>query len=100
MEPNRKNRKETKEKELYQREKPILQYENDQKEVGDRIRKCREKLGITQEELADRMEKHQVVVSRHESGKNEMKISVLFQYADALHANLLELCPERFSGKS
>lgn len=60
--------------------------------LGERIRIARERLGITQEELASRagISAHQIV-SQIERGGRELKAAELFRLAQALHLNLASL---------
>ena len=53
-------------------------------EIGERIRKRREELGLSQDQLADIVGASRQVVSRYENGDREMGIVSLLQYADAL----------------
>ena len=75
---------------------PVERNDNDAYEIGQKIRIRREQLGLSQDELADRMGSSHVAVSRHENGSNEMKICTLFQYADALETTPQQLSPDRF----
>lgn len=79
---------------------PILINENDKIEVGNNIRKRREELGLSQDQLADLMSISRGQITRHENAVNEMCISSLFQYAEALKTSPLSLCPTRFNNKS
>ncbi len=53
-------------------------------EMGERIRKTREDLGITQAELARRLNRRQATVSDIENGKSELGILTLLQFAVVL----------------
>ncbi len=79
---------------------PVLRNENDAYEIGQKIRARREELGLSQDDLADRMETSRVAVSRHENGVNEMSICTLCQYADALGTTIQQLSPDRFQESS
>ncbi len=70
--------------------------DNDRYEVGQKIRKRRLELGLSQDELADRIGTSRNYISRHENGQHDMSICTLFQYAAALEANPTMLCPDRF----
>lgn len=70
--------------------------DNDRYEVGQKIRERRQELGLSQDELADRIGTSRNYISRHENGKNDMSISTLFQYAAALETDPTVLCPDRF----
>lgn len=56
----------------------------DTKSFGERIRVARERLGISQEVLAERLSKHQVMISQYESGKTKMFANDLPELAKAL----------------
>ena len=75
---------------------PIYPNENDKYEIGQNIRNRREALGLSQDELAARMDVDRNVIYRHENGICAMNICTLCQYADALETGTLELSPERF----
>ncbi len=75
---------------------PVRRSENDAYDIGQKIRARREELGLSQDDLADRMGTNRVAVSRHENGINEMSICTLCQYADALETTIQQLSPDRF----
>ena len=52
--------------------------------VGMRIRECRVKMGITQEELADMMCTKKSTISSYELGKNDVKVGILEEMAPLL----------------
>lgn len=56
----------------------------DAKELGERIRKARERLGISQEELAQRISRDQRAVSFYESGQRKIFAVDLPTIAQAL----------------
>lgn len=66
-------------------------------EVGENIRKQREFLGMSQEELALEIGTSKGTISLYESGQMAMKVDRLFEIADALFVTPLELSPERFN---
>ena len=74
----------------------ILRNENDPYETGQKIRERRKALGLSQDQLADRMGSSRTEVSRHENGNNEMSVCTLYQYAEALETTPLQLSPNRF----
>ena len=74
-----------------------LRNENDKYETGEKIRRKRMALGLSQDELADRLGTDGNSVSRHENGTREMKLSVFCQYAEALRTDPSELLPDRLS---
>lgn len=75
---------------------PVERNANDAYEIGQKIRARREELGLSQDDLADRMGTGRVAISRHENGINEMSVCTLCQYAEALETTLRELSPDRF----
>lgn len=60
-------------------------------ELGGRIRRAREAAGLTQNELAQRINARESQVSLWESGKNEPRVSTLRQIAEALGVRLAAL---------
>lgn len=65
-------------------------------ETGDRIRIARQRVGLTQEELADQMGVSWNTVHRIEYAQAAMSIEKLYQIADILCVPIAELCPSRF----
>jgi Zn-dependent peptidase ImmA (M78 family)/DNA-binding XRE family transcriptional regulator len=61
--------------------------------VASRIRKTREKVGISQAELAERVERSQTAVSLWESGKRTAGLDDLIDLADALHVEVSAFLP-------
>ena len=57
--------------------------------VGARIRAAREAIGISQMELAERLEVEQGTVSRWENGDREPRLTTLAQIAAALDQDLV-----------
>lgn len=53
-------------------------------QIGPTIRAARERLGLTQAQLGERLGWQQGLVSRYEAGKREPSVSVLCRIADAL----------------
>lgn len=53
-------------------------------QFGARLREARERLGLTQEEVAERSGVHATEVSRMETGKRDPKISTLRRLAKAV----------------
>lgn len=66
-------------------------------EVGERIRECRKKAGISQEELAEQIGVNNNTIYRAESGMYAVSIDTFFAIAEVLKVPLIELCPERFT---
>jgi transcriptional regulator with XRE-family HTH domain len=56
--------------------------------VGQRIRAAREEVGLTQLQLADRMEVSQPVIAALESGRGNPTVGQLAAVADALRVGL------------
>ena len=56
-----------------------------EKTVGMRIRECRVKMGITQEELAEALYTKKCTISAYETGKIDIKVSVLRDIAKVLN---------------
>jgi len=55
-----------------------------EKTIGMRIKECRRKLGVTQEELAELMCVTPVQISHYENDRNDIKVSVLKELAGHL----------------
>lgn len=54
----------------------------------------RKRLGITQEELAERADTHQSCISRIESGEHDIRLSTLIEVAEALETRVeIKLVP-------
>jgi transcriptional regulator with XRE-family HTH domain len=58
--------------------------------VGKRIKELRNKLGISQEELAFRSEIHRTYIASLEVGKRNVSIETLEKVVDALEVSLSE----------
>lgn len=66
--------------------------------IGVLLRQAREQAGITQEELARRLETKKSAISRIENHAGDIRLSTLERYAEALDRSLLlELTPNRQS---
>ena len=61
--------------------------------IGKRIADLRETQGITQNELAERINTTQSAIARMESGKQNISADMLKRISAALHKNLLTLSP-------
>ncbi|MBI5668042.1 MAG: helix-turn-helix transcriptional regulator [Chloroflexi bacterium] len=61
----------------------------DSRRFGERIRKARERLGITQETLAERSGKDQRAISEYENGKRRLSAIDLPVFAKALDVPIL-----------
>ncbi len=75
---------------------PLERNPDDAYAIGQRIRRRREELRLSQDDLADRMGTSRAAVSRHENGNHEMSACTLCLYADALETSPQELSPARF----
>jgi len=64
--------------------------------VGEKIRRRREELKLSQDDLADMLGSSRKMVSLYENGAREMGINTFIQYCDALSIPPEELFPERF----
>lgn len=56
-----------------------------EKTIGMRIKECRRKLGMTQEELAEILFTKKNTISMYENGKIDIKVSILQDIAKALN---------------
>ena len=59
-----------------------------EKTIGMRIKECRVKMGMTQEELAEALLTKKSTISAYEDDKIDIKISVLKDIAKVLHTNV------------
>jgi transcriptional regulator with XRE-family HTH domain len=59
--------------------------------LGTNLREARERLGLTQEQVAERCGVHATEVSRIEGGKRDPRISTLIRLANALEVKPSEL---------
>ncbi len=69
----------------------------DAEEVGRKIVERREELGLSQDELADRIDSSRVKIARYENAKHNMNICTFFQICEALETDPAEMAPERFN---
>jgi transcriptional regulator with XRE-family HTH domain len=58
-------------------------------ELGNRIRQARERLGLSQEEFANRVHKDQTAISEYENGKRRVSITELPLVASVLQVPIL-----------
>ncbi|MDK1118861.1 MAG: helix-turn-helix transcriptional regulator [Anaerolineae bacterium] len=56
--------------------------------IGISLRQAREAAGMTQEEVAKRLKTQKSAISRIENHANDVRLSTLRRYADAVGANL------------
>lgn len=67
------------------------------KYIGKKIRYYREKQGLSQIDLADKLGVDRVSVTRYESGARKVNQDMLFTLADLLHINIDDLFPNTVS---
>ncbi|TLU81780.1 MAG: helix-turn-helix transcriptional regulator [Chlorobium sp.] len=60
----------------------------EQFKIGELLRYAREKAGLTQEELAGKLKTKKSAISRMENHSEDIKLSTLFHYAEALGKKL------------
>ena len=63
-------------------------------DFGRKLRQTRHEKAISQDELADRSGLHRTVISDHELGKVDLRLSSIVKLADALGVSVSELCSE------
>ena len=63
--------------------------------VADKIREIRERAGISQEELADRLSVSPCTVHRIESGKRQLPIGTLLRFSDTMGIPVMDLLPKQ-----
>lgn len=69
----------------------------DQIEIGLKILNAREKLGLSQEELAERVEVSKNTIYRYESAQGgSMSVDTFLKFAEVLGKTPTELAPSRF----
>lgn len=66
-----------------------------EKTIGMRIRECRVKMGMTQEELAEALLTKKSTISAYENDKIDIKISILKQIAKVLDTSVFYLVGEQ-----
>lgn len=66
-----------------------------EKTIGMRIKECRVKMGMTQEELAEALLTKKSTISAYENDKIDIKISILKQIAKELDATVFYLVGEQ-----
>ena len=76
-------------------ERVVQKQEADKITVGNNIRIEREAQKLSQDELADMLGTTRKMVSRYETGAQEMGINTFIQYCDALKVKPERLFPER-----
>lgn len=73
-----------------------INYKKDIAEFGRRVRARREQLGISLDELANRINGDKSALSLIENGERVPRLDRVLQIADALHTTPAKLCPNRF----
>ncbi len=68
----------------------------DQRELGQRIRRAREQIGMSQETLAEQTERDQKAVSEYENGKRKLPAIALPTYARILGVPIAYFFDEDF----
>jgi len=63
------------------------------KEIGQKISLIRKELGLTQTELANKIDAQQQQIASYEIGRRRIPIYTLKKIADSLHVNIDELLP-------
>ena len=71
----------------------------DTEEVGRKIASRREELGLSQDDLADRIDSNRGNINRCENAKSKMNICTFFQICEALETDPTEMAPERFNNR-
>lgn len=61
--------------------------------IADKIRQIRERAGISQEELADRLRISPMTVHRIESGKRQLPVATLLRFSDTMGIPVSDLLP-------
>lgn len=69
----------------------------DSKILGSRIRQARERLGLSQEDLASLVSKDQGAISEYENGRRKISATDLPELAKALQVSLLHFYEGEFS---
>ncbi|MCK8494612.1 helix-turn-helix domain-containing protein [Spirosoma sp. RP8] len=57
--------------------------------VGQQIKQARLKAGLTQQELAEKLEISQTTVNKYETGRQNFTIETIQKIATALNANII-----------
>lgn len=69
------------------------EYTSESYYVADKIRQIRERAGISQEELADRLRISPMTVHRIESGKRQLPVDTLLRFSDTMDVPVADLLP-------
>ena len=73
----------------------VYKQKEDRYAVGEKIRRRREELKMSQDELADILGSTRNMVYKYEKGQLEMGITTFIQYCDALNMDPKMLLPSR-----
>lgn len=68
--------------------------------VADRLKKARIDAGMTQGELAEKLDTHATVISRYESGRNQPTIGALYRVAKATGVDVAWIVSEETEEES
>lgn len=66
------------------------------RKIGDKLIAAREKAGITQEQLADKVGVESNSIHRYEAAEREMGFSIAIKIAKALNIGVRELVPDEY----
>ena len=66
----------------------------------DQLRKARETAGLSQEELAERLDVSYMTIHRVENGKRMPAIDLIFRYMEETNTSIADLIPLRFMAQS
>lgn len=67
--------------------------------VGEQLRKHRERAGLSQEQLAEKLDLSTNTIQRFENGVRVPGIDVIMKYADTMNISITELVPSRLSNQ-
>lgn len=65
--------------------------------VGEQLRKCREEAGLTQEDMAEKLELSTNTIYRFENATRVPGVDVLIKYADVMNIPITTLVPSRLT---
>lgn len=66
----------------------------------DQMRKARESAGLSQEDLAERLDVSYMTIHRFETGKRMPSIDIIFRFMEATNASFFSLIPSHFIDQS
>ena len=67
--------------------------------IGEKIKDYRKKAGLTQKQLAEKIDRKEITIRKYESGEREPRISVINDICDALNIPIDEFGEELFEIK-